>query len=117
MEKYEYLKGLSPALDNKDTNKALSFLTEDCVFQAGNLEPVRGKEAIAKILNNFFPEVKGIRHEMNDVFETGNAVVHRGMVTYTRLDDTTLTVPVCDVFKVRDGKIAEYCIYIDWSML
>ncbi len=116
-ERYGYLEGLSPSLDAKDTEKVLSFLTDDCVFQAGNLEPVKGKKAIAETLNGFFPVVKIIEHEMSDTFESGDSVVHRGIVTYTRLDDTTLTVPVCDVFKMRDNKIAEYYIYIDWSNL
>lgn len=117
MENYKYLEELSPSLDEKDTEKVLSFLTDDCIFQAGNLGPVKGKETIAETLNGFFATVNGINHEMSDTFESGDAVVHRGMVTYTRLNNTTLTVPVCDVFKMRDGKIAEYYIYIDWSEL
>ena len=104
-------------MDAKDTEKLLSFLTDDCLFQAGNSNPVRGKEAIAETLDNFFPAVKRIEHDMFDSFESETAAVYRGTVTYTRLDDSTLTVPVCDVFKMRNDKVAEYYIYIDWSAL
>ncbi len=117
MEKYQFLKELSPSLDRKDTQGVLAFLSDDCLFQAGNSEPVKGKEAIGNTLDNFFPNVKAINHNMTDVFESGDSVVHRGMVTYTRLDGSLLAVPVCDVFKMEDNKIKEYYIYVDWSEL
>ena len=117
MKTYPFLDTLSPALDAKDTEKVLSLLTDDCLFQAGNTEPVKGKEAIANTLNSFFPSVKKIEHNMTDSFESGTSVVYRGMVTYTRHDDSMLTVPVCDVFKMKGDKVSEYYIYIDWSEL
>lgn len=36
---------------------------------------------------------------------------------YRNFDDSTLKVPVCDVLKIRENKITEYYIYIDWSEL
>lgn len=115
--KYSIFDHVSKTLDSKDTESVLAYLTDDCVFQAGNAPVVKGKEAIKSIFDQFYPAVKSINHEITDIFESGDSVVHRGTVTYTRLDDSILTVPVCDVFKVREAKIAEYYIYIDWSEL
>jgi len=115
--KYSNFDYVSKTLDSKDTEAVLAYLTDDCIFQAGNAPVVRGKAAIKNTFDQFYPAVKSIKHEITDIFESGDSVVHRGRVTYTRLDESTLTVPVCDVFKVRNNKIAEYYIYIDWSKL
>lgn len=117
IENNKHLDELSIALDNKDIEKVISFLTDDCLFQAGNNEPIQGKELIADTLNNFFDSVISTKHEVGDKFETENSVVHRGRVTYTRLDNSLLTIPFCDVFKMKGTKIAEYYIYINWSEL
>ena len=93
------------------------MLTEDCFFQAGNAPLLSGKGRIREVLVRFFGSVKAIRHELNDYIESGNTAVYRGHVTCTRPDDSTLTVPVCDVFKLQGDKIEAYYIYIDWSAL
>jgi hypothetical protein len=41
------------------------------------------------------------------------SAVGEGIVTYTRLDGTTLTLPFVNVFDLRGGKVARYLIYID----
>lgn len=41
----------------------------------------------------------------------------RGKVTYTRTDNTKLTVPFVNVFLIAGGKIREYEIYVDASAL
>ncbi|NOU58309.1 nuclear transport factor 2 family protein [Marinifilum caeruleilacunae] len=115
--KYQKTDALSEALDSKNLEKVLEFISEDCVLIAGNGEAVRGKENIGKVFEGFFPAVKSTKHDVTDIFESGESLVHRGMVTYTRLDDSQLTIPFCDVFKMKDDLIREYYIYIDWSEL
>jgi ketosteroid isomerase-like protein len=40
-------------------------------------------------------------------------VVTQLAVHYTRLDGGEVTLPCCNVFRLRDGKVAEYLSYID----
>lgn len=115
--KYSNIDSLSQALDNKQLDKVLNYLTEDCLLIAGNGEPVKGKENINNLFEGFFPAIKSTAHKVTDIFESGNSLVHRGTVTYTRLDGSQLTVPFCDVFKIEGSLIKEYYIYIDWSEL
>lgn len=115
--KYSKTDSLSQALDGKQVEKVLEYLTDDCLFVAGNGEPVKGKENIRSVFERFFPAVKSTAHDVTDIFETGNSLVHRGTVTYTRLDDSQLTIPFCDVFKMEGTLIKAYHIYIDWSEL
>lgn len=114
---YVHVDALSKALDGKQLEEVLSYLTDDCVFVAGNGEAVIGKENIKQVYEAFFPAVQSTKHDVSDIFEAGDKLVHRGHVTYTRLDGSQLTVPFCDVFKMKGGLIAEYTIYIDWSEL
>jgi len=115
--KFKNIDTLSADLDNQQVDKVLEYLTDDCLFVAGNSEPIKGKEAIKTTLENFFTVVKSTSHQVTDIFETEDSLVHRGSVTYIRLDDTQLTVPFCDVFKMKGNLINEYNIYIDWSEL
>ncbi|WP_412984614.1 nuclear transport factor 2 family protein [Pontimicrobium sp. IMCC45349] len=114
---YKHIDFLSNHLDNKDSDNVLSLLTDNCLFVAGNNEPITGKEAVKSALEIFFEVVKSTNHQVTDIFESKNSLVHRGKVTYTRLDDSQLTVPFCDVFKMKRNLISEYYIYIDWSEL
>ncbi len=43
---YKHMDYLSAALDAKNAEAVLGFLTEDCLFQAGNAPAIRGKEQI-----------------------------------------------------------------------
>lgn len=115
--KYTQLDGLSEALDSKNADRVISYLSPDCLFQAGNNPPVRGQKNIRATLEAFFPAVKSIKHDLFDSFSSGNSVIYRGTVVYERLNGTILKVPVCDVFKMEGNKIKEYYIYIDWSAL
>ncbi|MCT4615949.1 MAG: nuclear transport factor 2 family protein [Marinifilaceae bacterium] len=115
--KFKAIDSLSTDLDNKNMDAVLSYLTEDCKFTAGNSDQITGKNSIQEVFQVFFSSVKSTKHDVQDIFESGDSLVHRGFVTYTRLDETQLCVPFCDVFKMRDGKICEYIIYIDWSEL
>ena len=115
--KYSHIDTLSNALDSKNLERVLEHLTDGCVLIAGNGEAVNGKENIGKVFEDFFPAVKSTAHNVTDIFESGESLVHRGTVTYTHLDDSQLTVPFCDVFKMKGDLINEYYIYIDWSEL
>ena len=115
--KFKNTDTLSTVLDSKQVDKVLDYLTDDCLFVAGNSEPITGKEAIKATLEHFFTATKSTNHQVTDIFESEDSLVHRGTVTYTRLDNTQLTVPFCDVFKMKGKLINEYHIYIDWSEL
>lgn len=115
---HPHLDQLTPALDRQDVSAVLALLAPDCRFQAGNAPVVVGREAIEQALAAFFPNVRAVQHTISDVFEAPERAVYRGIVTYTRPDGSSLTVPVCDVFALRpDGLVTAYCIYIDWSAL
>ncbi len=108
---------LTKAIDAKDATRFAQFIAPDGVFIFANLPPVHGREAIQAFVAGFFSALKALSHQIDDSFRDGDAVIMRGRVTYTRLDGSTLSVPFCNVFKMRGELIAHYQIYIDNSAL
>ena len=47
----------------------------------------------------------------------GDTVIQDLLVTYTRHDGSTLTVPAANILAVRDERIADYRIYVDANAL
>jgi len=45
-------------------------------------------------------------------FETGT-VICQGEVTYTRSDDSDITIPFVNILRMGGNRIREYLIYID----
>ncbi len=117
METPGWLGKLFETIDNKDARGFLTFLTDDATFTFGNGDPVHGKEAIKDVLVGFFGSIEAIRHEILDVWTHPDAVISRGTVTYTRHDSSTLTVPFANIFKMDNGLVREYLIYVDTSQL
>lgn len=99
------------------TDNVIAYLTDDCMLQAGNAERIVGKPAIRAVFDNLYDTIQTIHHQIDDHFSAGDKAVYRGTVTYKRRNDSMLTVPFCDVFRIKDGKICEYYIYIDWHEL
>jgi ketosteroid isomerase-like protein len=84
-------------------------------LQLGNAGVVEGKSAFVEALQAFFASVAGFRHNVTDVWSDGEALIAELDVQYTRLDGGELTLPVCNVFRLRDGSVADYRVYMDIS--
>jgi len=112
-----WVKRLFAAIDSKDADAFVGFLTEDSVFVFGNAAPVSGKTAIRGLLVGFFGSIRALRHEVADTWVLPDVAVATGRVTYTRHDGSTLEVPFADVFRMRGRLVRDYLIYIDASKL
>ena len=88
-------------------------MTDDVRLQLGNADVVEGKAEFVEALDTFFVSVAGVRHVVTDVWSDRDVVVAELRVHYTRLDGTELTLPCCNVFRLRDGAVADYRVYMD----
>jgi ketosteroid isomerase-like protein len=110
------VRELLAALDAGDIEAALGFMTEDVAFRFGSAEPTVGRAAMAGAAATMADVVAGMSHEFLAVWTTGepdSAVICEMAVTYTRHDGSELTLPCVSVFRVRDGRVADYRIYMD----
>ena len=111
------VKDLFNSIDTKNTQDFIGFMTEDCVFQFGNAPAIKGKSEIEKIIDVFFGSIEGISHEITRSLQAGDALICHGLVTYTRLDKSTLTVPFANILYLNEGLISQYLIYVNNSEL
>ena len=66
---------------------------------------------------NWNASVAGLSHSVTEFWEVPGGLICHGMVTYTRRDGSTLTVPFANILKLRDGLIYDYRIFADISEL
>jgi taurine dehydrogenase small subunit len=107
----EILQAFADAWNHHDADALMSFMTEDCVFEASagpNICGIRymGREEVragfAEVWTTFPDAHWGdARH-----FVHGNRGVSEWTFTGTRADGTRVEVHGCDLFTFRDGKIA-----------
>ncbi len=107
----DMLQAFADAWNHHDVDALMSFMTEDCVFEASAGPDVCGTSyAGRKAVRAGFSEVwatfpdahwGNARH-----FVCGDRGVSEWIFTGTRADGTRVEVNGCDVFTFRDGKIA-----------
>jgi ketosteroid isomerase-like protein len=101
------------SFDARDVSTLAEFMTDDVQLRLGNAEMIQGKTAFVDAVNGFLGSVAGVRHEILNVFTDRDAAIVEFDVHYTRHDGDVVTVPCCNVFRLRDGLVAEYRSYID----
>lgn len=113
----DWVIDLFSSIDAMDSNKFASFMTDEGEFIFGNNPGVKGRDSVDAFVNGFFESIKGISHKNLETWELEGVTITNGTVSYTRHDDTVLTVDFCNIFRMEGDKISEYKIYIDNSEL
>jgi len=117
MSNHDWVHALFAAIDRKDAAAFAGYLAEDVMFRFGNAPASHGRDAARVAVESFFAGVAAVRHELQNTWQCAGHVLCRGRVTYTRADNSMLTVPFANVFLMAAGKIREYEIYADVSAL
>jgi ketosteroid isomerase-like protein len=107
------VRAIFETFDAKDVSALAAFVTDDVRLRLGNAEPVEGKSAFVEAVNAFVASVAGFRHDVIDVWSDGDTLIAELDVHYTRLDGRQVSVPGCNVFRLRNGSVADYRSYID----
>jgi limonene-1,2-epoxide hydrolase len=104
---------LFAAIDASDTERFLSFLTAEASFRFGSAPAVFGAEAIGEAVGGFFASIAGCRHSIARIVVDGDVVICEGEVTYTRHDESQITLPFANILECAGDLIANYKIYVD----
>jgi steroid delta-isomerase-like uncharacterized protein len=107
----EVLQAFADAWNRHDADALMSFMTEDCVFEASAGPEVCGTRYVGREavragyveVWSHFPDAHwgSARH-----FVLGNRGVSEWVFTGTKADGTRVEVNGCDLFAFREGKIA-----------
>jgi ketosteroid isomerase-like protein len=109
----DHLRRVFGTFDAQDVSSLAEFMTDDVELRLGNADAIKGKTAFVDAVNAFLGSVAGVRHDILTVYRDGDAAIVEFNVQYTRHDGRVVTLPCCNVFRLRDGLIAEYRSYID----
>jgi ketosteroid isomerase-like protein len=82
-------------------------------LRLGNQDVVEGKAAFLATSQAFASSINQIRHEIHSLWNVDDVVIAEMDVHYERLDGGKLTLPCCNVFRVRDGLVSDYRVYMD----
>lgn len=111
------LTGLFAAIDAKDADRFVGFLTPGGSFRFGSAPAAVGRDAVREAVAGFFESIRGLSHTLHKVIPLGNTLVAEGEVSYARHDGSTITLPFVDVFEYDGDLISEYKIYMDIAPL
>ena len=107
----EILEAVADAFNRHDADAVVSFMTDDCVFEASAGPDIcgarySGREAVRAAFAEVFATFPNARWGQARHFVHGDRGVSEWTFTGTRGDGTRVEVHGCDVFTFRDGKIA-----------
>jgi ketosteroid isomerase-like protein len=103
------------AFNRHDVDAIMKCMTADCVFENTRPAPdgtrLVGQAAVRAYWEEFFARSPQARFETEELFAAADRCVVRWTYHWVR-DGETGHVRGVDVFRVRDGKVAEKCSYV-----
>ena len=107
----ENLQAFADAWNRHDVDALMSFMTDDCVFEASAGPDVAGTRSVGRAaVRAAYAEVFATFPDAHWAeathFVSGDRGVSEWVFTGTRSDGTRVEVQGCDLFRFRDGKIA-----------
>ena len=110
MKNKEIVQQVIQAFLNADTEKALSYMTENVrMGWPGFFDLAPGKEAVREFFKDV-PEI--ISSEVGGLIEEGNTVVGTGKITAKHGDGEIKNSFFCDVYHMDNNKVKEIKSYM-----
>ena len=86
----------------------------DVHFRFGNAQPTISQSELLAAAGSIRGGVADLRHTILNIWQVGGDTLIATMdVYYRRLDGAELNLPCCNIFRVIDGFVADYMIYMD----
>lgn len=106
-----FLQSFADAFNAHDIKAIMSFMTEDCVFEASagekmNGEKFTGQEEVRKAFENVFATFHDAHWANARHFISGDRGFSEWIFTGTKSDGSKVEVTGCDLFTFKNGKIA-----------
>lgn len=101
-------------VDAMDAEGLGALLAEDARMVFGNAPPLVGRAAILSDCLTFAAAIQRLEHRVLRHWVVGADTVAEARATYTRLDGSSVTIPVVSIWTARaDGLISHYRVYYD----
>ncbi len=103
------------ALNAGDIDAAMALMTDDCLFENTSPFPdgevFRGQDAVRAFWTDL-AKTPGMRFDTEEAVVAGDRVTTRWRYRWTNPDGTEGHIRGIDLFKIRDGKVAEKLSYV-----
>jgi SnoaL-like domain len=110
----DIVRTLIRAVDNANDDDIAALTAAEVHFRFGNAQPTDTRSELLAAARAFRESISALRHTILDLWEVnGGTVIAIMDVHYERLDGRELNLPCCNVFRVRDGCVDKYLIYMD----
>jgi ketosteroid isomerase-like protein len=109
----DLVRGVFAALDAKDPAAVTAQMTDDVRMRLGNADFVEGKAEFLEATEAFVASIEAIRHQITAMWSLDDVVIAELDVHYQRLDGKEVMLPCCNVFRLRDGLVSDYRVYLD----
>lgn len=98
-----------------DSEGFTHFFTDTPAYQFGNFEVCLDKAAIKASADNFFNNINAVYHEIKMMWEHGDSVFVEMDVQYWRKDNSYISLPCFDIFRLEPGTdlFSELRIFMD----
>jgi ketosteroid isomerase-like protein len=119
-EDEQIVRNLLAAVDSGDLTGAAELLSDEVCFQLGGSEPVVGPMAAAAAFGTLTQTVASMSHQIHQVWVVDApepAVICELTAKFEGHDGTELALPGVNVYRLRDGRIVDYRVYMDFSAL
>jgi ketosteroid isomerase-like protein len=116
MATIEAVRRFNEAFDRQDVNGVMAAMTEDCVFEntcpPPDGERFEGQQRVREAWAEFFGSSPDARFTTEEMFAAGDRCVVRWRYDWTGTDGTSGHIRGVDLFRVREGKVAEKLAYV-----
>jgi steroid delta-isomerase-like uncharacterized protein len=104
------------AFNRHDVDAIMALLTEDCIFENTYPPPdgerYEGQAAVRAFWERLFADSPQAYFEVEDIFAADDRGVIRWRYRWVSTDGSTGHIRGVDIFRIRDGKIAEKLSYV-----
>jgi ketosteroid isomerase-like protein len=110
------VRAMFDALDRGDIEQMVRYMTDDVSTTFGNLPVLTGKTAFHTMFRDVAASITAVRHDIDDLWQVEqdpDVLVARMTVTYIRHDGSAISLPCCNVFRMRAHLVSHYSVYMD----
>jgi limonene-1,2-epoxide hydrolase len=97
-----------------DVDEMLDYFTDDAVYHNIPMAPAVGKPAIRELLSQFLGAMEGLQAVVHRQVADGNIVMHE-RTDHFSLGPRPMSLQICGVFEVVDGRINAWRDYFDMT--
>jgi ketosteroid isomerase-like protein len=109
------IQRFNDAFDRHDVDGVMGAMTDDCVFESTTPpggQRFEGQDAVRAVWEEFFHSSPDATFETEELFAAGDRCVVRWLYRFAGQDGRPGHIRGVDVFRVRDGKVAEKLAYV-----